>query len=406
MIFESFKIALSSLLTNKLRSILTMLGIIVGIGSVIAVISLGEGGKAAILGEFNEIGASTIIISADRNKASKDDFFTKEDVNEIKKNINGVKYSSGDLSIPISIDIDNSNHFGIIIAYDIDDIYFNNLDIIYGRNFTNIDHESNIVNIIIEESNQNKKISNNYILGESVSLNYKSKVLNANVIGVSKSSNKILNSIISSSSDIKPPIIIYAPIDKVFSLADNTRPMSNIMVATDDPNSNDFIGEQVIKLLESRHSNSGENIYTKRNAADILKQIDSVLGLITSFISAVAGISLLVGGIGVMNIMLVSVTERTREIGIRKALGATRANILFQFLTESIILTLIGGVLGILFGFSLATIIGRYADFEAIISIKSILIAVIFSSSVGLFFGIYPARKASSLHPIDALRYE
>ena len=202
------------------------------------------------------------------------------------------------------------------------------------------------------------------------------------------------------------PVLIYLPFDKSLELTGGTMPVSTLAIMTTDPETNEYVGNQVIRLLENRHNNADKDVYTVRNVADILDQVDSVLGLITSFISAVAGISLLVGGIGVMNIMLVSVTERTAEIGIRKALGATKGDILMQFLTESVILTVLGGILGILFGFILANSLANYAGFTAIIELNTIILAVLFSSAVGLFFGIYPARRAANMHPIDALRYQ
>ncbi len=137
-----------------------------------------------------------------------------------------------------------------------------------------------------------------------------------------------------------------------------------------------------------------------------LDQVNEVLGIFTGFISAVAAISLLVGGIGVMNIMLVSVTERTREIGIRKAIGATTNTILLQFLTESVIISLLGGIIGMILGIAAAYGLGSFAGIAPVLSIKSIIAVIIFSSSVGIFFGIYPARKAAKLDPIEALRYE
>jgi putative ABC transport system permease protein len=165
-----------------------------------------------------------------------------------------------------------------------------------------------------------------------------------------------------------------------------------------------------VRVLEMRHGNSDRSVYRTQNMASILDQINNVINILTIFISAVAAISLLVGGIGVMNIMLVSVTERTREIGIRKAIGATTTDIMMQFMTESVIMTLIGGVIGILSGlglsYGIAFAIRNIASIIPVLSIQAILIAVVFSSSVGLFFGIYPARKAAGLDPIDALRHE
>jgi putative ABC transport system permease protein len=172
----------------------------------------------------------------------------------------------------------------------------------------------------------------------------------------------------------------------------------------------DEAAETVVRMLEMRHSNEDRSVYRTQSMASILNQINNVINTMTIFISAVAAISLLVGGIGVMNIMLVSVTERTREIGIRKAIGATTTDIMLQFMTESVILTLIGGLIGILSGtgmaWGIAYAVRSITTIVPVLSVQAILIAVLFSSAVGLFFGIYPARKAAGLDPIDALRYE
>ena len=180
----------------------------------------------------------------------------------------------------------------------------------------------------------------------------------------------------------------------------------NILAMAESPERIEATGEQIIRLLEARHGNKGENIYQITETAQLMEQADTVANIFTSFISVVAAIFLLVGGIGVMNIMLVSVTERTREIGLRKALGATMNDIMWQFLIESVILTFTGGVIGIISGTLLGRILGYYIGFAPVLEIKTILIAVLFSSAIGLFFGLYPARKAAKLSPIDALRHE
>ena len=177
------------------------------------------------------------------------------------------------------------------------------------------------------------------------------------------------------------------------------------IVAESSTNSSQ-VAQKTIRLLESKYSIVGENLIKVENFTDIASQIDSVMGTITIFISFVAAISLLVGGIGVMNIMLVSVTERTREIGIRKALGARTGSILMQFLAEAGMITLLGGIIGIILGIMGGSLIGSVAKITPSISVVTIFIAVIFSSGVGLFFGIYPAKKAAALSPIEALRYE
>lgn len=168
----------------------------------------------------------------------------------------------------------------------------------------------------------------------------------------------------------------------------------------------ELAGNSAINVLKSRHNNRDREVYTAESLMKQLDQVNEVLGIFTGFISAVAAISLLVGGIGVMNIMLVSVTERTREIGIRKAIGATTNTILLQFLTESVIISLLGGIIGMILGIVAAYGLGSFAGITPVLSITSIIAVIIFSSSVGIFFGIYPARKAAKLDPIEALRYE
>ncbi|MEL7598191.1 MAG: FtsX-like permease family protein, partial [Clostridiaceae bacterium] len=165
-------------------------------------------------------------------------------------------------------------------------------------------------------------------------------------------------------------------------------------------------GYSTVNLLESRHRNRGKEIYQTNNIIDKLSQINNILDIFTGVIASIAAVSIFVGGIGIMNIMLVSVTERTREIGIRKALGATTQTILVQFLTESIIISLIGGAIGITLGLLVSQVIGTIMGITPFISYIVIIEIILFSFSVGIFFGIYPAKKAANLNPIDALRYE
>lgn len=168
----------------------------------------------------------------------------------------------------------------------------------------------------------------------------------------------------------------------------------------------DSVSNQIVRLLELRHNRVGDDIYNATNFLNALDQINNVLSLFINFIAAVAGIALVVGGIGVMNIMLVSVTERTKEIGTRKALGATTRHILVQFLMESVILSVLGGLIGLIIGTLAALGIASALGIQAQFTLSSILLVIGFSSAVGIFFGIYPARKAAELNPIDALRHE
>jgi putative ABC transport system permease protein len=206
------------------------------------------------------------------------------------------------------------------------------------------------------------------------------------------------------------PFFVYTPLNTADRIMEGKNQLTAISIMAVSAERVDEAAETVVRMLEMRHSNEDRSVYRTQSMASILDQINNVINTMTIFISAVAAISLLVGGIGVMNIMLVSVTERTREIGIRKAIGATTADIMLQFMTESVILTLIGGMIGILSGtglaWGIAYAVRNITVIVPVLSVQAILIAVLFSSAVGLFFGIYPARKAAGLDPIDALRYE
>lgn len=406
MILESLKMAWSSLLSNKMRAFLTMLGIIVGIGSVIAVVAAGEGGKEAILGQFNEIGASTIMLSVQRTDAGEGDFITAADIEALEKQIPELREVTAQTQLFATAAIENKNAMAMVSGIDQGYEYINPLNIQYGRSFSELDYSEARKNIIIEETSALSFFGREDVVGEELDLSYRGRRFKGKIIGVSASNSASYLSMMPSESASEIPLIAYIPQKSAVNLSGRGDRISMLMLMAEEPQYVESVGNQSILILERRHNNAGREIYSKRNMADILEQVDSVVGMITSFISAVAAISLLVGGIGVMNIMLVSVTERTREIGTRKALGATTGDIMQQFLTESVILTLAGGIIGILFGIALAQVIGYFANFPARLSLSAIAVAVLFSSAVGLFFGIYPARKASKLHPIDALRYE
>ncbi len=201
------------------------------------------------------------------------------------------------------------------------------------------------------------------------------------------------------------PTNIYLPVTYIKKLGYGDRYWA-IEVNMVDSNRIEEVSKDIIKLIERRHRNAGNNYYLSQSAKKQMQIMDNILGILSKVVGAIAAISLLVGGIGVMNIMLVSVTERTREIGIRKAIGARRKDILMQFLVEAMIISGIGGLIGTILGLAIANIIAVSMGLPPTVSIATILIAVLFSAGVGIFFGIYPANKAAKLDPIEALRYE
>lgn len=401
-IIENFKMALDSILANKMRSFLTMLGIIIGISSVIAIVSLGQGGQKTITSEFEKIGSSSVTISVKGTNASASDYITQEDVKQIKERLPVIKYATPVLQKQGNIASEKKSKRAVLIGGSEDLKNLQNLDMIYGRFFNGSENLEGKAVVIIDQIAAKSLFGYEDVVGETVNVGPKTSPKKATIIGIAKSQFDTFGM----GNDENMPVMTYTPTGFVEQLFPNDALIDRVMITSDDKEKIEAAGKTTIKLLENRHGNRGRDIYKAENVLKQLDQINKVLGIFTAFIGAVAAISLIVGGIGVMNIMLVSVTERTREIGIRKAIGATTKTILLQFLTESVIITLIGGIIGMILGILAAYGLGAFANITPVVSPMVIVGTVIFSSIVGIFFGIYPAKKAADLDPIEALRYE
>lgn len=402
MFFENIKLALKSLKSHKMRSLLTMLGIIIGIGSVITIVALGEGGKKIILGQFEAIGSSTIIIGT--KTSDKSDMFNSSDIAGIRENIDSVKYVSPMLEMYGQTILDGRVKQNIVSGVGEDMLKISNLTLISGRFINSRDILSSRASVVIDESTAKYFFKTSDCVGEDIYVKSYGAEKKFTVVGVVKDMLGDIPTTGIEEIDDQIPNIIYIPYpvaEEYFGVYNN-----QIYVVGEDPEKLDELSNLVQRYLHMKHRNSDKNPYKVTSLVNILEQINVIMNIVTSFIGAVAAISLFVGGIGIMNILLVSVTERTREIGIQKALGATTKIILYQFLTEAIVLSLIGGILGIIVGISGAWILGSMANIVPILSIKVVIVTLVFSSCIGLFFGIYPAKKAASLNPIDALRYE
>ncbi len=415
MFLESLKMAFNSLRANKMRALLTMLGIIVGIASVIAIVALGEGGKNEVLGQFDEIGASTVMIQVRSSAAQNADYITQQDLEAIRSRIELVKHATASLQTIASAASEDQKSRIYLAAIDDEYTSFTDIELLHGRLFTEIEYTDGRPVVVIDKLGAVKLFGRENAVGETLTLQRSGKLLRATVIGICDSITAQMTSLMASygmdtGDAANIPFTVYSPIKTAQKMIDNGNQFNAVSIMATSAESADDASAAVIRLLQMRHGNGDREVYRAQNMASILKQINNVINIMTVFISAVAAISLLVGGIGVMNIMLVSVTERTREIGIRKAIGATTTDIMLQFMTESVILTLVGGLSGILTGFALSYGIAwgvrNIGQITPVLSIQTVLIAVLFASSVGLFFGIYPAKKAAGLDPIDALRYE
>lgn len=403
---ESVRIALNAIRVNKMRSMLTMLGIIIGIASVIAVFAIGNGGEAAINKEFESFGVNRLVLyhNWDEEIGSRD-LMTVDDLSAIKRvlgdEIEGISPSYTE-TMSIVQKTQKKNDKGISVNVNGVNEAYNNIqkiDLEEGRFIFENDVVASRYVTIIDAQLAKDIFGKTDVLGEKLSLSYYNQKLSFVIIGVQEAPKSSLFSGFNTTPTIYVP---YSTLTKINGIGDTVY-MAEINSKQDT--NKEKLQDNIKKLLSQRHRNSSE-IYRLYSAESEMAVVNTVTGVLTGIISAIAAISLLVGGIGVMNIMLVSVTERTREIGIRKALGARRKDILMQFLVEAVIISLIGGIIGTLIGAGVAMIVASRLNLPPVVPMNAVLIAWLFSAGVGIFFGLYPANQAAKLDPIDALRYE
>ena len=404
MLNESIKMALDGMVSNKLRTFLTLLGIIIGVGAVIAMVSLGFGVKESIKDNISKLGSNLLMISAGgrtatgaRLAAGEGAHLTFDDMLAIEKQVDGIAGISASVNSSYQLVAGNQNWTSRVEGTTPSNFAIQNYELEDGRLFTERDMNSRARVAVI-----GKTVADNLFPGDDpVGQIMRIKKAPFQVIGVLKPKG-------SSGMGQDQDDTVIIPLTTAQNRMMGITHVQRITVQAENENVINDVQAEVEQVLRIRHKiKEGDyDDFTISNMAAIMDTMMATANSITLLLGCIAAISLLVGGIGIMNIMLVSVTERTREIGIRKALGATYNNILLQFLIEAMVIGVVGGFLGVVIGVIASYGISSFAGWNTVISWWAIVVAVVFSVGIGLFFGIYPARKAALLDPIDALRYE
>ena len=400
---ESFLMAWASLVANKLRSLLTMLGIIIGVAAVIALVSIGNGVKQDIEDSISSLGSNLLVVmpGAPRTPGVRPSQGSMKSLKisdyEAIAKLEGVKAASPMTNGSYVVIYQNKNWTTSVAGVNANFQDVNNWTMTSGRFFSDKNVQNRERVAVVGQT----VVKNLFTDEDPVGKEIRVKNIPFRVIGVLKSKG---NGTMGNDQDDTVLIPYTTSMERVEGI-DYLR---RVYVVAKDDGGIDRLQADIENLLRVRHNIKDTNLddFNIQNMKSIMETVAQTTGTFTLFLGAVAAISLVVGGIGIMNIMLVSVTERTREIGVRKALGATYSVIVTQFLIEAVVISLIGGFIGIAFGIGASKVIGMVSGMSTVVSVPTIIMSFAFSMAIGLIFGIYPARKAAKLNPIDALHYE
>lgn len=426
LIGENILLALSGLKSNKMRAFLTMLGIIIGIASVIAIMTVGNSLNTSVTTSMQEMGANNLTVglkqkssteevtedgmrfgAGNRRSMTSDDYITEEmmdayleeyadsiDEISVSESVGSGTAEDGNLSANVNITGVNGGYLEI-----------NELTLLAGRSLTERDQEEARKVVLVSDKLVENLFDgdNSAALGSPVDINLNNRYYTYTIVGIYEYEE---NALFSSESDEDITTDVYLPLEAAKNQNHSEDGYTQFTVVTATGTDNTVFMEQTEYFFNVYYARNENYEVSVTSMESMLESMTEMLSTISIAISIIAGISLLVGGIGVMNIMLVSITERTREIGTRKALGATNGSIRLQFITESIVICLIGGVIGIALGLILGSAAVSVLGYDASASVGSIVFSVVFSMMIGVFFGYYPANKAAKMNPIEALRYE
>lgn len=429
LIWENILLALSGLRANKMRSILTMLGIIIGIASVIAIMTLGDSISSSVTDSMSAMGANNVTVGLQQKSTttettgsgmtfsfgprmtqmSEEDYVTQEMLDDLAKrygdSIDGFSLSENAGS--------GTAQSGSLYAYvsalgvNAENLENADLTLLAGRTLTERDQrEARKVVLVSDLLAENMFGGDNMnAVGQTVDVLFNDRYYTYTIVGVYEYEASDMG--FSSASDEDTETAMYMPLQTARNQNHNTSGYSQFTILTASGVSAADFCTEIEDYMNNRYYQNNESFeISAMSMESLVESMTEMLSTISLAIAAIGGISLLVGGIGVMNIMLVSITERTREIGTRKALGATNGSIRFQFIMESIVLCLVGGILGILLGMGIAAVATNLMGYAVRPSVTGIVISVSFSVLIGVFFGYYPANKAAKMNPIEALRYE
>ena len=428
--WENIILALNGLRTNLMRTLLTMLGIIIGIASVIAIMTVGDSINGTVTSSMESIGANNITVSVsrveneeeDRTSTGRDfgtfsrnasmgdeDYMTDEMVaafrEEFSDSIQGIFLSEsvgsgtaedGNLSSSVSITGVNADY-----------LENEELTIISGRTLTERDQTDGRKVVLVADDLVDTMFGGNYdrAIGEMIDVFINNRYYQYTIVGIYEYENT--SAVAANAESMEIPTTVYLPLNAARENTRSARGFSSFTVASASGVDSESFCTDIENFFNQSYYRTNEDFeVTTSSMESMLSSLTEMVDTISLAIAVIAGISLLVGGIGVMNIMLVSITERTREIGTRKALGATNNSIRTQFIVESIVICIIGGIIGILIGIGIAAIATNLLGFSVSPSVDGIILSVTFSAFIGIFFGYYPANKAAKLNPIEALRYE